>query len=157
MREVAYTYLPDEEMAKMSGQLVVGAGRFQVLESDCKPSKNSGNMQIIIDFKVWDSYGNEAEIRDYFPLTASCAWKMKAFLMSIGEKYEKDGKINLDLIQGKTGSCKLKIEKFTGNNGEQKESVKIGSYTAPSSKNDSSVPEVQAVVGDETPDDEIPF
>lgn len=156
MRVIEIPYVSDQDMAKLSGRLMAGRGSFKIINVSEGQAKSSGNHQIKIEFQIWDSYGNEGTAADYFPLIESCAWKIKSFMISIGEKYEKGCKLDLDLISGKTGSCNLKGEKYTGSDGIQKESIKIGSYLA-SSKNDASVPEVKKVSGDDVIDDDIPF
>ncbi len=155
MREISYVYLPDEQLEKARGRIIAGEGNFEITDVNEGHSKN-GNPQIIIDFKVYDCQGTQGLSRDYLPLTESCAWKMRAFLLSIGLPYEKNGKLNLDLLENKTGRCKLKLEKYL-KDGNEKESIKIESYLIPSTHKPVAASNSSALPDADVPDDDLPF
>lgn len=108
-----------------------------------KPNSNSKipacNMAVVT-FLV----GGET-LTDNFKLHSKMEWKLSAFYAAIGMK-QKGEKVRMNWpgVVGRTGFCRIVIDKYTKNNGSEGESNKIDKFYAPW---DSEYPELQQRFG----------
>ena len=91
-----------------------------------------------------------ASIQDKLYLCKNMEWKLSAFFRCIGQKqHGKSFKMDWNKVIGSNGKCHVKVEKWIGNDGKERESNRIDRYydsiastasTAPSANADGSMP-----------------
>lgn len=125
-----------------------GAYDFEVLTAIDKRSK-SGNEMVELELRVHDRDGKTRKLRDWLVESEGVAYKVRHFAAATGmlAQYEK-GELKTDQMPGKTGRCKLGIEK--GNDKYPDDRNKIDDYIAAGGPLIASVPDPQL-------NDDIPF
>lgn len=124
----------DEEISKESEFELVPAGDydFEVVKFERSRSKGSDRLpsspMAVLTIKV--SNGNEsANVTDYLILHSKTEWKLSQFFRSIGQKKAGEAyRMNWSAVPGAKGRCKVKVEKYTTDKGEERESNKIDKY-----------------------------
>lgn len=91
-----------------------------------------------------------ASVQDKLYLCKNMEWKLSAFFRAIGQKqHGKSFKMDFGKVIGAEGKCRLKIEKWVGNDGKERSSNKVERYydsiastaaTAPTANADGSMP-----------------
>ena len=103
-----YPPLTDEEMAELRKPLAEGEASF-VVENAIEGTSSKGDGMITLTLRVTDCEGREGTLNDWLLNTRKMAFKIKAFLKSIGREDEFDnGELNVFSIRGAGGYCKLK-------------------------------------------------
>lgn len=86
-------------------------------------------------------------VTDRLYLCSNMEWKLGTFFRSIGQKsHGKSYKMDWNNVIGKEGLCHVKVETWSGNDGQPKQSNKIDKYL-----------ECDAVKAPTKPEQELPF
>ena len=145
------------EQAKQGNLIPAGTYIYEVLEAIDDFSKTTGNEQIKLKLKIYMPDGKERMLYDY--LTPAFEFKLAHFCEANGlwEKYEA-GDISADDCFGKSGECKIYIQK--GKNGYSDQSS-IGDYLLndeqTAAKHERKIAEAKQVKQDNFDDQNIPF
>lgn len=114
---------------------------------------NTGSPKWDLILGIWKANGSSVPFKT--SLYAGAAWKLLEFLESIGADYlwEKLGTDGIDFMELKHKSGKLifEMEKFTGKDGQEKETLKVKKFIKKGEAIKSSVEPTPLV------DDEIPW
>ncbi len=124
----------DEEISKESEFELVPAGDydFEVVNFERSRSKGSDRLpsspMAVLTLRV--SNGKEsANVTDYLILHSKTEWKLSQFFRSIGQKKAGEAyRMNWNAVSGAKGRCKVRVEKYTTDKGEERESNKIDKY-----------------------------
>ena len=88
----------------------------------------NGCPMAVLEIVVRGEEGN-ASVKDRLYLTPNMEWKLSSFFRSIGMKqHGKSFKMDWNSIIGKEGLCHIKIDTWTDQNGQSKQSNKIDKY-----------------------------
>lgn len=148
-----FNHKDDENMEK--GTLVAGDAKFKIIGTYDKNKDGTplvdmaGNPKVKVSLSITDCERNNAAL--YETLTVNTGWKVKALLgaLGLGNLYDKNGKLDLDVLQGGTGACTLKLQ-AAGNGFEAR--IVVDKYI----KAEKQV-EFAASNSVEIPNDDIPF
>lgn len=141
---MTFTFQPltDEEIEQSRQTLQEGIGKFKILTGEEAVSK-AGNPMIVLNMEVWDKSGNSQHRKAWLVCTNAMMWKVKQFCQSIKKvEWYQSGKIEIDLLPGKSGECMLK------KNGKF---IEIEEFLPPSE------PNVPSAAPDREIDDDLPF
>lgn len=134
MSEIERSFDWDEEISKESEFELVPAGDydFEVVKFERSRSKGSDRLpsspMAVLTLRV--SNGKESvNVTDYLILHSKTEWKLSQFFRSIGQKKAGEAyRMNWSAVPGARGRCKVKVEKYTTDRGEERESNKIDKY-----------------------------
>lgn len=138
MKEVkTYTFGDTVEEVKEGFVLLdPGTYRFTVEKAERGYHNGSANLpacdKAIVTFAVRGADGT-AHIKENFFLAESIIWKVAQLFESLGMRKHGDPlKIDFDGAVGKSGTCKVTIEDWIGNDGKDMQSNRIEAYLEPS-------------------------
>ena len=134
MSEIERSFDWDEEISKESEFELVPAGDydFEVVKFERSRSKGSDRLpsspMAVLTLRV--SNGKESvNVTDYLILHSKTEWKLSQFFRSIGQKKAGEAyRMNWSAVPGARGRCKVEVEKYTTDKGEERESNKIDKY-----------------------------
>ena len=89
-------------------KLQEGEASFRVVAAESKISQ-AGNEMIVVDMEVTDSHGTSEQLKEYFVLAASSKWKIKVFLLAVGDFQSSKREISEKDFENKEGKCTLKL------------------------------------------------
>ena len=140
MSEMERSFDWDEEISNDSEFTILEEGDydFEILKFERGRSKGSertpSSPMAILSIKISNG-ANSTVITDYLTLHSKMEWRLSQFFRSIGQKKAGEAyRMNWSSVPGAKGRCKVKIEKYTTDKGEERESNKIEKYydyTAP--------------------------
>ena len=105
-----------------------GEANFRVVGAESKLSQ-AGNEMIVADVEVTDAQGVSEQLREYFVLQQSSKWKIKLFLLAVGDFASSKREITERDFINKHGQCMLKLAEPTEKNPDEKR-MKISEYLA---------------------------
>lgn len=113
-----------------------GVYPFTVTKFERGRSKGSDKLppcnMAILTLKVTAPNGDTTTITDQLVLHTKMEWKLCAFFRALGlKKHDEPLRMNWQAVPGASGRCKVIVEKWTGRNGEEKESNRIDKYLDP--------------------------
>lgn len=124
----------DDEISNESEFVVLPAGDydFEIMSFERSRSKGSESIpasnMAIIDVKITDGK-QSATVKDYLVLHSKLEWKLSQFFRAIGQKKQGESvRMNWSKVIGSKGRCKVTVEKYRNDKGEEKESNKIAKY-----------------------------
>ena len=124
----------DEEISQESEFVTLPEGDydFEVVNFERSRSKGSDRMppsnMAVLELRITGDKGSTT-VTDYLVLHSRMEWKLSQFFRSIGLKKKGEPlRMNWNAVVGARGRCKLIIEKYTNDNGEQRDSNKIKQY-----------------------------
>jgi len=85
-----------------------GGADFRVVGAESKTSQ-AGNEMIVADMEVTDSHGISEQLKEYFVLKESSKWKIKVFLLSVGDFESSKREISEQDFINQSGKCTLKF------------------------------------------------
>lgn len=93
------------------------------------PACNKAELEIIVD----DGKGDKGTIFHNLFLHTKCEGILSAFFIAIGQKKHGEPlRMNWNAVIGAKGKCKVAIDKWTGNDGTEKQNNKITKFYEPS-------------------------
>lgn len=93
------------------------------------PACNKAELEITVD----DGKGNIGTIFHNLFLHTKCEGILSAFFIAIGQKKHGEPlRMNWNAVIGAKGKCKVAIDKWTGNDGTEKQNNKIVKFYEPS-------------------------
>ncbi|MBR5948420.1 MAG: DUF669 domain-containing protein [Clostridia bacterium] len=96
--------------------------------SDKLPACNKA----VLTLRVFDSTGNTSKIIHNLFLHSKCEGFLCAFFTAIGQrKHGEKLQMNWNTVIGSRGKCKVYIDKYTGNDGVERQSNKIARFLEP--------------------------
>lgn len=124
----------DDEISNESEFVVLPAGDYDFEIMNFERSRSKGSESIpasnmaIIDVKITDGK-QSATVKDYLVLHSKLEWKLSQFFRAIGQKKQGESvRMNWSKVIGSKGRCKVTVEKYRNDKGEEKESNKIAKY-----------------------------
>ena len=150
-----FTPKSEKELAS-DGLWPAGTYDFEVIESD-EATSASGNDMVKLKIFVFNDEGAKRTVFDYLVGTESAQFKVRGFAAAVGllEEYES-GEMDAVEMQGRTGKCKLTIQK--DKSGAYPDKNGIASYVAePVTVGSVEKKTVRAKTKPADLDDEIPF
>jgi hypothetical protein len=152
-------FTPKSEQEVASGGLwPAGTYDFQVVSAEETTSKSSGADMIKLTLHVFNDHGAKITVFDYLVGTEKAQFKVRGFAAAVGliESYDA-GALDAFEMEGRSGQCKLAIQKDT--TGQYGDKNSVASYLTPVggvAKPKASIAKpARAVVANL--DDEIPF
>lgn len=128
LEESSFTLLPEGDYEFT----VKGFNRGRHSGSAKLPACNKAELEIAVD----DGKGNRGTIFHNLFLYTKCEGLLSAFFISIGQKKHGEPlKMNWSTVIGAKGRCKVAIDKWTGNDGTEKQNNKITKFYEPSTAN----------------------
>ena len=119
-----------EANQKTTSRLKEGPAQFRVIEAREGLSKTSGLSRIELKLEVNDIDGGKGIIYDYLSASPKSTWKIKQFLIAIGQHYKyKSGEISSYDCLNQTGRCELIMEE--SNNPQYEPQMKVKEYCSP--------------------------
>jgi len=105
-----------------------GEAHFRIVGAESKLSQ-AGNEMIVADVEVTDPQGISEQLKEYFVLQESSKWKIKVFLLAVGDFASSKREITERDFVNKHGRCMLK---FAPPNEKQplEKRMKISEYLA---------------------------
>lgn len=154
-----------EKEIALNGLWPDGFYEFEVTEAE-ETTSQAGNDMVKLKIKVYNDEGASRTVYDYLVGTESAQFKVRGFASAVGliDQYESG---NLDAVEmeGRTGKCKLVIQK--DRNGSFPDKNAIGAYVAQAEKPKAPAPSRSvakpaerrqpAMAVSRDLDDEIPF
>lgn len=128
---------PDDDNCNL--HLLPGEADFVVMRAIDKPSGN-GREMIRIDVVVTDMARNKGTIKVNFIVEEILRWKIKEFLVAIGDFQSVKREIDIDMFLKKRGRCILELKKGAqkeGLNEWYKDKIEIKSFIAAQQYNNS--------------------
>lgn len=89
--------------------LAPGDANFKVMRAKEKQSK-SGNPMVVAELWVQDTFGNKGKLTEYFTITEKARWKIKQFLMAVGDFQSVKRNISAQDFIDKRGKCILELK-----------------------------------------------
>lgn len=99
---------PEEDNYNL--HLLEGAATFVVMRAGSKPSRN-GKEMIRMEVTVTDSSGQRGTIKTNFTVEEACKWKIKQFLLAVGDFQSINREINIEMFLKQRGRCTLELKK----------------------------------------------
>lgn len=138
MKEVkTYTFGDTVEDVK-EGFVLLDAGNYPFTVEKAERGYHNGSANLpacdkaVVTFAVRGNDGQTAHVKENFFLAETTIWKVAQLFESLGMRRHGDPlKIDFDGAVGKSGTCKVVVEDWTGNNGEAKQSNRIEAYLEP--------------------------
>ncbi len=103
---------PDEDTCNL--HLLPGEADFIVMRAEDKPS-SSGKEMIRVAISVRDMAGNKGTIRTNFVVNEACQWKIKEFLLSVGDFQSAVREVDISMFLKKRGKCVLYLDQADPN------------------------------------------
>ena len=130
----------DDEISQESEFVILPEGDYDFEVISFERSRSNGSEKLppsnmaILNIRVTN--GKESTtVKEYLVLHTKMEWKLSQFFRSIGQKKQGETvRMNWNAVPGAKGRCKLAIEVFTNDKGEEKEYNRIEKfydYTAP--------------------------
>ena len=140
MSEIEKEYGWDDEISRDDEFTVLPEGDYDFEVISFERSRSNGSDKLppsnmaILNIRVTN--GRESTtVKEYLVLHSKMEWKLSQFFRSIGQKKHGEAvRMNWNAVPGAKGRCKLTIEDFTNDKGEEKEYNRIAKfydYTAP--------------------------
>lgn len=124
----------DEEISRESEFVTLPEGDYDFEVVNFERSRSKGSDRIppsnmaVLELRITGDKGSTT-ITDYLVLHSKMEWKLSQFFRSIGLKKKGEPlRMNWNAVVGAKGRCKLIVEKYTNDKGEQRESNKIKQY-----------------------------
>ena len=105
-----------------------GIANFRVVGAESKTSQ-AGNEMIVADMEVTDNQGYSEQLKEYFVLQEVSKWKIKVFLLSVGDFESSKREISEQDFIDKSGKCILKVAPPNDKKPDEKR-MKISEYLA---------------------------
>lgn len=105
---------------------------FEVVKFERGRSKGSEKIppsnMAILTLRVSDEK-QSAVIMDYLVLHSKLEWKLSQFFLSVGlKKHGEPLKMDWSKVQGAKGRCKVFVDNYTNDKGEERKTNKISKY-----------------------------
>ena len=130
----------DDEISQESEFVLLPDGDYDFEVISFERSRSNGSDKLptsnmaILNIRVPNGKESTA-VKEYLVLHTKMEWKLSQFFRSIGQKKAGEPlKMNWNAVPGAKGRCKVIVEDFTNDKGEEKEYNKIAKfydYTAP--------------------------
>lgn len=124
----------DEEISRESEFVTLPEGDYDFEVVNFERSRSKGSDRIppsnmaVLELRITGDK-DSTTITDYLVLHSKMEWKLSQFFRSIGLKKKGEPlRMNWNAVVGAKGRCKLIVEKYTNDKGEQRESNKIKQY-----------------------------
>lgn len=124
----------DDEIVAESEYTLLPEGDYDFEVTNFERGRSSGSSKMppcnmaILTFRVSDGK-QSTTVMDYLVLHSKMEWKLSQFFLSIGQKKHGEPlKMDWSKVQGAKGRCKVIVEKYTTDKGEERESNKISKY-----------------------------
>lgn len=117
----------DEFVVLPEGDYDFEITNFERSRSKGSESVPASNMAIV-DIRLTDGR-QSTTVKDYLVLHTKLEWKLSQFFRAIGQKKQGETvRMNWGAVVGSKGRCKVVVEKYTTEKGEQREKNKIAKY-----------------------------
>lgn len=124
----------DDEITAESEFTLLSEGDYDFEVTNFERGRSKGSDKIppsnmaILTLRVFDEKQSTV-ITDYLVLHSKMEWKLSQFFLAIGQKKHGEPlRMDWSKVQGAKGRCKVLIEKYTTDKGEERESNKIAKY-----------------------------
>ena len=128
----------DAEITKDTAEFnVLPAGKYPFMVQDIEKTVYTGSSEkigngcpmAILKIVVYGGEQGNSSVQDRLYLSQNMEWKLGSFFRSIGQKtHGKAYKMDWNNVIGKEGLCQIKVEKWKGDDGVERESNKIDKY-----------------------------
>lgn len=128
----------DSEITKDAPERVIlPAGQYPFVVQELEKQVYTGTSEkigngcpmAVLKIVVYGGEKGNASIQDRLYLCSNMEWKLGTFFRSIGQKsHGKSYKMDWNAVVGAEGLCKIKVDKYIGNDGQEHESNKIDQY-----------------------------
>lgn len=118
-------------------KVVLPAGKYPFMVQELEKAVYTGNSEkigngcpmAILKIVVYGGEQGNAFVQDRLYLSDKMEWKLGSFFRCIGQKtHGKSYKMDWNNVVGKEGLCQLKVEKWKGDDGVERENNKIDKY-----------------------------
>ena len=127
-----------EEISKESEYTLLPAGdyNFKVVKFERKRHAPTAKLpacpQADLTIDLWDDAGNKGTIIHSLFLHTKMEGMLSAFFIAIGQKkHGQPVRMNWDAVYGATGRCKVKIDTWKNDKGEERQNNKIAKFYEP--------------------------
>lgn len=124
----------DDEISNEAEFVILPEGDYDFEITNFERSRSKGSDSVpksnmaIIDIRISDGR-QSTTIKDYLVLHSKLEWKLSQFFRAIGQKKQGESvRMNWGAVVGAKGRCKVIVEKYVTDKGEQRESNKIAKY-----------------------------
>lgn len=125
----------DDEISNDSEYTLLEEGDcdFEITVFERGRSKGSDKIppcnMAILTIRLTDDKQNSTTVTDYLVLHSSMEWKLCQFFCAIGQrKHGETLRMNWNKVIGSKGRCKVKVDKYINDKGEERKSNKIDKY-----------------------------
>lgn len=132
----------DDEILEESSFALLPEGDYNFIVKSFNRGRHSGSAKLPacnkaeLEIAVDDGKGNRGTILHNLFLHTKCEGILSAFFISIGQKKHGEPlRMNWNAVIGAKGRCKVAIDKWTGNDGAEKQNNKITKFYEPSAIN----------------------
>ena len=124
----------DDEISQESEFVVLPEGDYDFEVINFERSRSNGSDKLppsnmaILNIRVTN--GKESTVvKEYLVLHTKMEWKLSQFFCSIGQKKQGEPvRMNWSAVPGAKGRCKVIVEKYTNDKGEQKDTNRIAKF-----------------------------
>lgn len=129
----------DDEILEESSFTLLPEGDYDFVVNSFKRGRHPGSTKLPacnkaeLEITVDDKKGNKGIIFHNLFLHTKCEGILSAFFIAIGQKKHGEPlRMNWNAVIGAKGRCKVAIDKWTGNDGTEKQNNKITKFYEPS-------------------------
>lgn len=129
----------DDEILEESSFTLLPEGDYDFVVNSFNRGRHSGSAKLPacnkaeLEITVDDGKGNKGMIFHNLFLHTKCEGILSAFFISIGQKKHGEPlRMNWNAVIGARGRCKVAVDKWTGNDGTEKQNNKITKFYEPS-------------------------
>ncbi|MBE6876527.1 MAG: DUF669 domain-containing protein [Ruminococcus sp.] len=129
----------DDEIQNENSFEILPEGDYTFRITNFTKAHHEGSAKIppcpkaIVEFEISDNHGNTVTIAENFLLHSKLEWKLSQFFIAVGMK-KKGEPLRMrwtpELI-GKTGTCKVIIHKYVGNDQQEHQKNQIDKFYEP--------------------------
>lgn len=124
----------DDEISQESEFVILPEGDYDFEVISFERSRSNGSDKLppsnmaILNIRVTNGK-DSTTVKEYLVLHTKMEWKLSQFFRSIGQKKQGEAvHMNWNAVPGARGRCKVVVEKYTNDKGEQKESNRIAKF-----------------------------
>lgn len=132
----------DDEILEESSFTLLPEGDYDFTVKSFKRSRHLGSAKLPacnkaeIEITVDDGEGNRGTIFHNLFLHTKCEGILSAFFISLGlKKHGEPLRMNWSAVIGAKGRCKVTVDKWTGNDGSERQNNKIIKFYEPAQTN----------------------
>lgn len=124
----------DDEISQESEFVLLPEGDYDFEVISFERSRSNGSDKLppsnmaILNIRVTNGKESTA-VKEYLVLHTKMEWKLSQFFRSIGQKKQGEPvRMNWSAVPGAKGRCKVIVEKYTNDKGEQKDTNRIAKF-----------------------------